>query len=436
MPIEWIKGTRQLHLTNGSISYIMRVRPSGALAHLYFGQALATGRDYSHFIRPSYITGHNQVLDPIPAELPTAGSGDFRVPGLALRHADGSTVVEPLYKEHEIRRGKPVLDGLPSTYVDDDDEADTVEILLADGHSGVQVRLVMTIYNDRPVITRSMRVINGGNQALRLITAMSAVLDLPDPDWTLVQLTGAWGREAHITESAIVRGAHSVSSQRGSSGHKANPFLLLRRPSTTEASGVAIGMSLVYSGNFLAQVEVDENNTTRARIGFDPETIRWHVEPGFDLQIPEAVLVWTRDGIGGISDAYHRLYRDRLVSGSWRDRPRPVLFNTWEAFYYDFDEDRLVEAAAAAKELGAELFVLDDGWFGQRDDDASSLGDWTVDLRKLPSGLDDLVRRINELGLEFGIWMEPEMVSPHSRLFEQNPDWAVGVPGRPRSEDP
>ncbi|MFV2063915.1 MAG: alpha-galactosidase, partial [Chloroflexota bacterium] len=218
------------------------------------------------------------------------------------------------------------------------------------------------------------------------------------------------------------------------SSHKANPFLLLRRPSTTEASGVAIGMSLVYSGNFLAQVEVDESNTTRARIGFDPETIRWHVEPGMDLQIPEAVLVWSREGVGGVSDAYHRLYRERLVTGSWRDKPRPVLFNSWEAFYYDFDEDRLVEMATQAKELGAELFVLDDGWFGQRDDDASSLGDWTVDLRKLPSGLPDLVERIRALGLDFGLWIEPEMVNPRSRLFEQNPEWAVGVPGRPRSE--
>ncbi|MFV2064714.1 MAG: alpha-galactosidase, partial [Chloroflexota bacterium] len=203
---------------------------------------------------------------------------------------------------------------------------------------------------------------------------------------------------------------------------------------TTESSGQAIGMSLVYSGNFLAQVEVDENHTTRARIGFDPETIRWHIEPEMDLQIPEAVLVWSDDGIGGVSDAYHRLYRERLAHGTWRDRPRPVLFNSWEAFYYDFDEDGLVEMATTAKDLGAELFVLDDGWFGQRDDDASSLGDWTVDLRKLPSGLDDLVARINALGLEFGIWIEPEMVNPRSRLFEQNPEWAVGVPGRPRSE--
>lgn len=434
MPIEWRKDARQLHLHNGSISYVMRVLESGSLAHLYFGPALATGQDYSHLTRSSFIAKYNQVLDPIATELPTAGRGDFRVPGITVRHADGSTILELVYREHVIGPGKPVLDGLPSTYVDDDSEAESVEILLVDGHSSLQVRLLVTIYEDRPVITRSMRVANEGVGWVKLITAMSAVLDLPDSDWHLTQLTGAWGRETHITGAPLIRGAHSVGSQRGSSSHKANPFMLLHRPWTTEAAGEAIGMSLVYSGNFLAQVEVDENSTTRARIGMDPDTVRWQITPGMDLQIPEAVLVWSDEGFGGVSDAYHHLYRERLATGSWRDRPRPVLLNSWEGVYYDFDEDVLVDMAAAAKDIGAELFVLDDGWFGQRDDDTSSLGDWTVDLRKLPSGLPELVERITELGLGFGIWIEPEMVSSRSRLFEEHPEWAVGFPGRPRSE--
>ena len=434
MPIEWREDVQQMHLHNGSISYVMQVLASGKLAHLYFGRALATGRDYSHLARRSFIAHFNQMLDPVASELPTSGSGDFRVPALVVRHADGSTVIDLVHKEHRISRGKPSLDGLPSTYVEDEAEARTVEIVLIDGRSGLHVRQLTTIYAHRPVVTRSLHLRNAGSEPIHVTTAMSAVLDLPDRDWHLVQLAGAWGREAHIVDAPLVRGTRGLSSQRGSSGHQQNPFILLRRPSTTEASGEAIGLSLVYSGNFLAQVEVDPYDTVRARIGFDPETIAWHLEPESDLQVPEAVLVWSDAGVGGVSDAYHRLYRERLARGTWRDRPRPVLFNSWEGVYFDFDEDRLIEMATAARDLGAELFVLDDGWFGQRDDDSSSLGDWTVDLRKLPSGLPSLVSRIRGLGLEFGIWIEPEMVSPRSRLFEAQPDWALGVPGLPRSE--
>jgi alpha-galactosidase len=434
MPIEWREDGRQLHLHNERISYVMRVLESGALAHLYFGSRLATGRDYSHFVRSSFITKFNRVLDPISMELPTAGRGDFRVPMLTVRHPDGSTVLDLIYREHAISPGKPHLDGLPSTYVEDESEAETVEICLVDGNSSTRVRLITTIFADRPVITRSMRVINEGSGDLKLTTAMSAVLDLPDSDWNLVQLAGAWAREAHIVDAPLVTGSRAVRSQRGSTGHQQNPFILLRRPATTEAAGEAMAMSLVYSGNFLAEVEVDSNDTVRARLGMDPETIRWQITPGMDLQIPEAVLVWSDEGVGGVSDAYHRLYRERLATGTWRDKPRPVLLNSWEGVYYDFDEDKLVEMAAASRDLGAELFVLDDGWFGQRDDDSSSLGDWTVDLRKLPSGLPELVERINDLGLLFGIWIEPEMVNPRSRLFDLHPEWAVGFPGRPRSE--
>ena len=434
MPIEWRAEGRQLHLHNERISYVMKVLDRGTLAHLYFGSRLATGRDYGHFLRHSNMARLNEVLDPLPLELPTAGSGDFRVPMLTVRHADGSTVLDLAYREHEITPGKPHLDGLPSTYVDDGAEADTVEVCLVDGNSSLRVRLITTIYADRPVITRSMRVINEGPSEVKLNTAMSAVLDLPDREWHLLQLAGEWGRETHPVDAPLVRGTRGLRSQRGSSGHQQNPFLALHRPSTTEATGEAIGLSLLYSGNFLAEVEVDSADTVRARIGMDPETVRWRVAAGMDLQVPEAVLVWSDEGLGGVSDAYHRLYRQRLVTGAWRDKPRPVLFNSWEGVYFDFDEDTLVEMATAARDLGAELFVVDDGWFGQRDDDTSSLGDWTVDLRKLPSGLPDLVERVNDLGLDFGIWIEPEMVNPRSRLFENHPEWAVGYPGRPRTE--
>ena len=380
------------------------------------------------------MSQQNQVLDPVGLEVPTTGRGDLRAPALAVRHADGSSILDLVYREHRLLPGKPALPGLPSTYVEDDAEADSVEVLLEDAPSGLLVGLLLTIYRDRPVIVRSLRVVNEGREALELGTAMSASLDLPDADWHLAQLTGAWGRECHVTEAPLVRGRRALASRHGTSSHYQNPFLLLRRPATTEASGEAIGLSLVYSGNFLAEVEVDPFDTVRARLGLDPETLRWQLLPGASFQAPEAVLAWSDEGVGGVSDAYHRLYRERLVRGPWRDRPRPVLLNSWEGVYFDFDEERVVEMAAAAADLGVELFVLDDGWFGRRDDDTSSLGDWTVDARKLPSGLPALVARINDLGLAFGLWIEPEMVNPDSRLFEAHPEWAVGIPGRSRSE--
>jgi len=225
-----------------------------------------------------------------------------------------------------------------------------------------------------------------------------------------------------------------VVSQRGASGAEHNPFLLLRRPSTTESDGEAIGVSLVYSGNFLAEAEGDAFGGARIRIGIDPETFSWALEPGAEFNAPEAVLVHAAHGIGELSDTYHRLYREGLARGAWRDRPRPVLINSWEGVHFGFDEARLLDMAAASRDLGIELFVLDDGWFGKRDDDTTSLGDWFVDRAKLPNGIEGVARRVEALGMRFGLWIEPEMVSPRSRLFEAHPEWAIGVPGRPRTE--
>jgi alpha-galactosidase len=434
MPIEWREGSRQLHLWNGRLSYLMQVQATGELAHLYLGARLATGRDYAHLARQSFVNHVDRRLDPAMLELPTAGRGDYRVAAIGVEHADGSTVLDLAYREHRIVPGKPPLEGLPATYVDDEGEADSVEIVLADELSGLRAHLLATVWRDRPVLARSLRLVNGGDRPITITTAMSASLDLPDARWVLVSLTGAWGRERHVTETPLAPGRRSVGSQRGSSGHQQDPMLLVRRPETTEAVGEALALSLVYSGNFLAEAEVDPFACTRLRIGLDPGTFRWRLEPGASFQAPEAVLAWTSEGLGGISDALHPLFRECLVRGPWRDRPRPVLLNSWEATYHDFDEDRLLAIAAEARDLGVELFVLDDGWFGRRDDDASSLGDWWADERKLPSGLPALVERVRALGLAFGLWIEPEMVSPRSRLFEAHPEWAVGVPGRDRSQ--
>jgi alpha-galactosidase len=284
------------------------------------------------------------------------------------------------------------------------------------------------------VITRAVRLRNIGSEQLTVRCAMSASLDLPDADWEMVQLSGAWARECHVRTRRLEAGSQAIGSLRGASGHEHNPFLALKREHTTEEAGEAYGLSLVYSGNFLAEAEVDQYQTTRLRIGINPEGFAWALDPGTEFCTPEAALAFSEAGLGALSDAYHGLYRDRLARGVWRDAPRPIVLNNWEATYYDFDEARLLEIATAARDLGVEMFVLDDGWFGRRDSDASSLGDWTANKAKLPGGVEGIARQIEALGLRFGIWIEPEMVSQRSQLFVDHPDWAVGVPTRPHTE--
>ena len=432
--IEWREADRQLHLTNGHLSYVLAIHERGALGLLHMGAPLATGRSYRHLAVRPFRGFANRLGDPVALECPTPGSGDYRVPGLVVGQPDGSTVLELAYRSHRIVAGKPPIAGLPSTYVEDDGEAETLEIDLADARSGLVATLSYTIFRDQPALARSIRLRNDGSADLRIETVMSLVLDLPDAGWDLVHLAGAWARERHVVERRLVPGRQSISSNRGSSSAAHNPFLALRRASTTEAHGEAIGIALVYSGNFLAEVEVEPYGTARLRIGINPETFSWSLAPGAELATPEAILVWTADGLGAMSDAFHRLFRERLARGTWRDRPRPILVNNWEGTYFDFDEERLVAIATVARDLGIELFVLDDGWFGKRDDDTTSLGDWFVDRRKLPAGIDGLARRITELGLGFGLWIEPEMVSERSELFAAHPDWAIGIPGRARTE--
>jgi alpha-galactosidase len=434
MPIEWNAEARQFHLHNRLVSYVVRVYDDGSLGGVHFGPPLATGRAYGHVPPSSFGGFNNRVGDSIPFEYPTWGTGDWREPALVVELADGSTVLDLDYRSHTITAGKPPIPGLPSTYVESDDEADTLEITLVDDPSGIEVVVAYTIFRDLAAIARSARVRNGGAAAVRISTAMSASLDLPDADWDLVHLAGAWARERHIHVRRLAPGRQSIGSRHGASGHQQSPFLALTRTNTTETDGEAYGFSLAYSGNFTAEAEVDHASTTRVRLGINPDGFGWRLEPGEAFATPEAVLVYSDEGLGRLSDTYHRLYRERLARGTWRDRDRPVLINNWEATYFGFDADKLVEIASAARDLGIELFVLDDGWFGKRDDDTTSLGDWFVDRRKLPDGLDGVARRIEALGLKFGLWIEPEMISEQSELFAAHPDWAIGVPGRPRTE--
>jgi len=431
--IDWNRATGELHLHNGLVSYVMRVLDDGSLGHVHFGAPLSAGRSYRH-LGPRSGSFENRLGDPIALEYPTRGTGDYRVPAFGVRLADGSGVVALRYASHRIEPGKPVLDGLPATYVEGPDEARTAIVVLRDDPSGVELELAYTIFAGRAVVARSARIRNAGASDVTVETTMSASLDLPDADWRLVHLDGAWARERHVHEEPLTPGRHAVASVRGASSAQHNPFLVLRRPRTTETYGEAIGISLVYSGNFVAEAEVDEWSTTRLRIGLDPETFAWRLPPGGMFQVPEAILAWSGTGLAALSDTLHNLFRERLARGPWRDRPRPILINNWEATYFEFDESKLLEIARDAAALGIELFVLDDGWFGARDLDDSSLGDWFVDRRKLPNGVDGLARKVEALGLRFGIWIEPEMVSRRSRLFEAHPDWAIGVPERPMTE--
>jgi alpha-galactosidase len=431
--VDWDPASRQLHLHNGLVSYVMRVLDDGSLGHLHFGAPLAAGPSYAH-LAPTSGSFSNRLGAAIPLEWPTGGAGDYRIPALETTLVDGSTVVALRYRDHALADGKPDLGPLPATYTERADEARTVVVTLTDDVAGLEVDLAFTIFAGLPAIARSARIRNVGRDAVRIDAVMSASLDLPDAEWDLVKLSGTWAGERHVRTESLTPGRHGVDSRRGHSSHQHNPFLALRRQATTEDAGEVFGFSLVYSGNFLAEAEVDQHGTTRVRLGINPDTFAWRLDPGATFQAPEAVLVHSTAGLAGMSDAYHVLYRSRLARGPWRDRPRPVLINNWEATYFGFDEAKLLEIATDARDVGVELFVLDDGWFGRRDEDTSSLGDWFADRRKLPNGIDGLARKVEELGLRFGIWIEPEMVSERSELFAAHPDWAIGVPGRPRTE--
>ena len=434
MTIEWNPETREFHLQNDGISYVMRVLENGWLGHLYFGTSLAQGRSYAHLVPGEFLGFDNRVGEPLPLEYPSGGSGDFRIPAVAIELPDGSGVLDLRYTSHRTLPGKPAIPGLPSTYVEVGGEAETLEVTLADAVGQVEVKLLYTIYRDRPLIVRWARILNTGAAPVIVRCAMSASLDLPDSEWQLIALSGDWARERHVVRQAIRPGRQSVSSLRGASSAQHNPFVALARPATSEGAGEAIAICLAYSGNFLAEAEVEPFGTARVRVGINPEGFSWLLQAGAEFATPEAILAFSPAGLDELSQAYHDLFRERMARGSWRDKPRPIVINNWEATYFDFDEPRLLAIATAAKEMGVEMFVLDDGWFGRRDDDSTSLGDWTVNTAKLPGGIESVARKVEALGMRFGIWIEPEMVSRRSDLFGEHPDWAIGVPSRPLTE--
>ena len=438
MSIVFHPQSRTFHLYNACISYIFKVLPSGHLGQLYCGKALRDRPDFDHLFETApramaacfFDDDTAYSLEHIRQEYAVCGAGDTRLPALDARMADGSRLLDLQYQSHAVTPGKPPIEGLPATYTEQDDEADTLTVTLADPLAGVTVTLFYTVFAQLPAIARHAEIACTGENPVSLDRAMSLCLDLPDSDYEMVELTGAWARERHVATRPLAEGVQAVYSLRGHSSHQFNPFLALKRPDCGEMHGEVYGFSLVYSGNFLAQADVDPYHVTRVTMGIHPQNFSWTLRPGETFATPEAVMVYSDRGLNGMSQAFHTLYRSRLARGVWRDAVRPVLVNNWEATYFDFNEEKLLALATEARALGIELFVLDDGWFRNRSSDETGLGDWEVDTAKLPGGLKGFGEKLNAMGLQFGLWIEPEMVNPGTRLWQEHPDWVLHQPGR------
>ena len=438
MSIVFHPQSRTFHLYNACVSYIFKVLPSGHLGQLYCGKALRDRPDFDHLFETAprsmaacfFDDDTAYSLEHIRQEYAVCGAGDTRLPALDARMADGSRLLDLQYQSHAVTPGKPPIEGLPATYTEQDDEADTLTVTLADPLAGVTVTLFYTVFAQLPAIARHAEIACTGENPVSLDRAMSLCLDLPDSDYEMVELTGAWARERHVATRPLAEGVQAVYSLRGHSSHQFNPFLALKRPDCGEMHGEVYGFSLVYSGNFLAQADVDPYHVTRVTMGIHPQNFSWTLRPGETFATPEAVMVYSDRGLNGMSQAFHTLYRSRLARGVWRDAVRPVLVNNWEATYFDFNEEKLLALATEAKALGIELFVLDDGWFRNRSSDETGLGDWEVDTAKLPGGLKGFGEKLNAMGLQFGLWIEPEMVNPGTRLWQEHPDWVLHQPGR------
>ncbi len=438
MEIVFHKESKIFHLFNQSISYIIAVLPDGHIGQLYFGGRIHDRADFSYLLElaprdmASYpFTGDRTFSrGHVKQEYAVYGSGDYRYPAVSVLQENGSRLSDFCYESYEIISGKPELRGLPATYSESDSDAETLVLKLYDTLTGVRVFLSYTIFSQFGALARSVRLVNEGSVSVYIERAMSVCLDLPDHDYDWIQFSGAWARERTAYTRKLEFGIQAVNSTRGHSSHEHNPFIILKRPVTDEFHGEAIGFSLVYSGNFLAQAEVESHGTTRFLMGIEPFNFQWKLEPGEEFQTPECVVVYTSEGLNKMSQSFHRLYQTHLIRGYWRDRPRPILINNWEATYFDFTEEKLLRIAGKAKECGIELFVLDDGWFGSRCSSRSGLGDWYANRERLPDGIKGLAEKMENLGMRFGLWFEPEMVNEDSELYRAHPDWILHTPGR------
>lgn len=439
MSIIYDKSQKSFILQGKETTYIIKIIKDKYLSHIYWGNRVdnpvvdtminASGRVSFHGMSDDDWTFS---LDVRPIEYPSYGNTDLRNPAYQIQLENGSRITDLTYDSHEIIVGKPSLTGLPHVY-DNENNTETLNITLKDSLIGLKVVLSYTVFSNYNVITRSAKFYNEGITSLKLLRALSMNVDFDSFDYDIMTLSGSWARERHIVRRPLVHGTQSIESRRGASGHSENPFMALLSKNATETTGEVYGFNLVYSGNFLASAEVEQYNTTRVSMGINPFDFDWLLEVNESFQTPEVVMVYSSCGLGDMSRTYHNLYNNHLVRGKYKNEERPVLINNWEATYFDFTEEKLVKLAEEASLLGVELLVLDDGWFGKRNSDNCSLGDWFVNKEKLPGGLNALVDKVNSYGISFGLWFEPEMVSPDSDLYREHPDWCIHVPDRHRS---
>ncbi len=421
-------------------TYQMKADAYRVLLHTYYGERVGSA-DLSYPIRhadrgfspnPSEAGDwRGYSLDTLPQEYSSCGVGDYRLPSLELELPDGSRLTDLRYTGYERRSGKYTLEGLPAFF--GGDEWETLVIFLEDAAAQITVELYYGVLEERDLITRTVRVVNKGDKPVRLCRAASLCLDFQRPDLDFITFDGCHVMERCLHRTPLRHGVQSVGSVRGTSSHHHNPFVILCSRDAAEDHGVCYGAMLLYSGNFEAAAERTQLEHNRLVMGIHPYHFRWTLEPGEAFTTPEAALVCSPDGFAGMTHQYHRAIREHLIRDPYRGGRRPVLINNWEATEFNFNAEKLVEIAQGAAGLGIELFVMDDGWFGTRDTDLSGLGDWSVNLKKLPGGLEALVPRIQKMGMKFGLWIEPEMVSENSDLYRAHPDWALGAPGRPQT---
>lgn len=421
-----------IHLIGKSISYVMYISEYGDLLNYYFGKRIADV-DYSknkNDIEESFGYASNmRSLDVYPQEYPSYGHSDLRMGAYLVQNRYGNNISELHYKGCRILSGTAPVEGMPSLVSNGSGE--TLEVLLYDEKIGLEVNLYYTVFDEYDIIARHAVIKNVSDIDMPLSSAYSANLDLPTDDYEAVYFTGAWGRERYMQRTPLSQGVRlEIDNARGGSGHQVNPFVMICVADAGETHGEVYGFSLIYSGNHSTTAEIDQFGSLRVRQGINPFGFEAQLAPGEAFCTPQSVLCYSADGFESLSQEYHNVYRDHLMRSEWAKKTRPLLLNNWEGTYFDFTEEQLLSMARKAKDIGLDLFVLDDGWFGKRNDDTSSLGDWTVNYDKLPSGIDGLAKKINDIGLMFGLWFEPEMINANSELYKKHPDWIIRTPER------
>lgn len=409
------------------------------LMHIYYGPKIKTGQDARYLLRiaePPFLPSHNirergSFMDCMPFEFPGDGFGDYRDCAIAVEDSNGQSGCLLLYESYDILEGKPSLSGLPSTFAGKEKACQTLVLHCSDVFLGLKADLYYADFYEEDCLTRWVVLTNEGQSSLKIKKILSASIDMDNRSFGALSLSGSWARERMIERTPLTHGRFSVSSHRGISSHQAQPFLALVSPETDQEHGEVYAMHFVYSGNFAATAQPDQFDRIRMNMGISPYHFSWKLDRGERFTAPEVVLTYSDGGLGAMTRNFHDLYRRHLIRSTWLHKDRPVLLNSWEAAYFNFDEEKLLKMADAAADCGIEMLVMDDGWFGHRDADDSSLGDWTADRKKLPKGLKHLSDEIHARGLRFGIWMEPEMMSLDSKLFLQHPDWVIRLKNRP-----